>query len=1695
MSKNLLHESASSDALRLKALQSGFESRVEVNQRMLIDKMLARYSSDFVVCRELIQNSDDAKATSFHFEITCDNESSSSLSSEKDFHNKTITEICAINNGLIFNETDWKRVAAIAEGNTNVESVGQFGVGFFSVFSFSEEPIITSGNQYMAFVWRDDNSLTTYRHELPLEQQSQLTSIILKMRTKYILHTETNFDFDSIIDINENSNIKSPNKKRQKKSITTTTTTTNEIIPTINLTQLKAYFTKVLSFTKHINELIIKINQKTIFKVTKSKKPITSTKSNSQFKKNSIHNMLRLDSLIQTEQIFSIDHGPSITLNHISVDATLIIDENYHNHIRRILKKSLPPNVQIQLLYTPNNIITKQQQQQRKSSKNDDLHMKILNSLIPLKFQNDEIYPAGLIFIGLGTHQTTGIGMHVYSHLIPTIERENLDLQDPYISKWNRELLLSVGQIARFVFDQFMIVNKQYDSTLASYSFQPSVPNNEIGSILVDGFFSSNKDLLVPVKQTPTDINLSLIPSAQAYIANSKHIHSFLSLPLVPYELSKNGLFQALKDRDLIIEVNNELIELTITTTILLSNQFVEFLHWLSSQNYDDKQYIKRLLSIVRFRETNNSSIITLEKLKNYDNFNISTIIPLPSHVLPASVATYLSREELQKQLSLTPFTLKDFLHYYLLKNQLYLFTKENTSTCLLHIISKYSGQLNKTEWNKLKTTLSTITCIPTNHGMKIPNESYIPSSILSSDLPIITLNVPQNLTDDDDDDDDDDDVNDNQSIIENMENSISAEFLKRLGCRTLNVQSFVHARSSLTNSTSSSNSHTMKILIQHLMEERDNMSEGDFNALKQSECLRGTTLIPNKENTRKYAPQDLHFPFVAIQLQWSTLPIIDWHDIDLHSREYAFLKEIGVREVPDLQKLIDRIIEEHNEQKKKSINEYKLPIGLKFLAENFQQHYSKLWKTAKIKRPFLPSLSPSKTIILSLPEEVFKDESPLCATLLSNVIELFEEHFNISLLGVKDRPTLTVAFDILMEKKEEILNVETAPKIFAYMNQLDGLSRPLIERISKLAFIPLEGNNYFMKPSQVFIHPDNSTIESSSRLRQIHVILPTSSEDDDDDDEITQANGSSRRRRKRNVKTTPKNKKTKTVSSSSTPLIMDNIDKSGLIDYIDYGFEGNSFLLGIGVLHHPSANILAELLIDRQENYFKNLNSNNPDDLQRKLLAYTSCLRQLAIATNTTNELQSTSLIKRLKNESWCLGYQVIEKRSNNEKQRLFKIVPPNEIYLDDDHQCAIDLRPLLPPDEPELTKLYEKFGASWLSECVKRTLVHKGKIATSDRGNKLRDLIQYRLDMLFVNNRGEKMENLDGKHVDMLRTNLSVYEVDGIQCQLTFQKKTITLDSTDSSSCALEYDKNNVSLYFQKHIREFDYIDIASELARFVFKKPLDTIVHTISDKLASPLETLKRRGVPVDRLLQHNQQNIRSTIQMFQQKSDFNHNDNNHYHESYVEMTGRIEDFNRQQTKDDAKLFSMLKKGRAYTQTKFIQQEHVKDDIDHSCEAVPSANMTRYKDLFHSIPLYIERNVGITNKMLDQAKQLAWVLIGLANHVFKIPIETLHLYRDIDGARIAFNDRRALFYNLRYYEQVFADKVQPYLQVISPSIPIIHTIVNFYFILTCHELAHNLEMAHNSNFINHLETIAVKFMTEKDLFLQQFSFQNYI
>ncbi|CAF4889071.1 unnamed protein product, partial [Rotaria sp. Silwood1] len=658
-----------------------------------------------------------------------------------------------------------------------------------------------------------------------------------------------------------------------------------------------------------------------------------------------------------------------------------------------------------------------------------------------------------------------------------------------------------------------------------------------------------------------------------------------------------------------------------------------------------------------------------------------------------------------------------------------------------------------------------------------------------------------------------------------------------------------------------------------------------------------------------------------------------------------------------------------------------------------------------------------------------------------------------------------------------------------------------------------------------------------------------------------------------------------------------DDVAARGLIDYIDYGSEANSFLLSIGVLHYPSAENLADLLIERQQTYFNQNKDNNEELISAKVRFYINCLKQLSAVSNVTQQLYVEPLRSSLINKPWCLAYQALE-RSDGTKYQIFKIAKPSDIYLDDDHQSAIDLRPLCAPDEPELIKLYEKFGSKWISECVKRTLVHRGRYMITDRSKKLRDRIHHRLDMLFVNNRGESMKNIDEKRIELLRKQFSVYEAEGIQCQLTFQNRTITLSSTECSSCALEHERNQVCLYIHKDISTLDYIDIATELTRFVYKKSLDTLVHSISDKLASPLETLKRRGIPVDRLLKNpEQQPIKLSLQIPQIKTEENKqiqplqqqeqvqqiqrysqkesqeqvnpkqkqalqqqeqtlqveklqqyhqqefqkqfNNKQEQYQQNSEMPrglfqslkdllvstqlpspspspvshplrsqsqsvenisstierNRIDHFGRYKSTDDADIDKMIRTTRSYSQMEFNQTEHSRNENNSSCEFVPAANMIRYDKLFHGIPLYIDRNVKLTDILIDQGKQLAWLLSGLAKQVFNIPIETMHLFRDIESARIAFNSNGALFFNLRYFEQVFFDDLKPYLEnstSLSSSTPIVRKIVNFYFMVACHELSHNIDSNHDLNFINRFEKVSVRFMDAKDEFLLKFSFQ---
>ena len=176
---------------------------VGVNQRHLIDKILARYATEFTLFRELCQNADDAKASKMTIEFTSESKSSTTAEGEvrrrgssgssnaaapaqakKKKRSRGIwgllksavasaveqiadvdapsrvekfyTAVTVKNDGDAFSDADWNRVKNIASGNPDESKVGFFGVGFYSVFSLAEEPKIVSGDRSLGFFWKGD---------------------------------------------------------------------------------------------------------------------------------------------------------------------------------------------------------------------------------------------------------------------------------------------------------------------------------------------------------------------------------------------------------------------------------------------------------------------------------------------------------------------------------------------------------------------------------------------------------------------------------------------------------------------------------------------------------------------------------------------------------------------------------------------------------------------------------------------------------------------------------------------------------------------------------------------------------------------------------------------------------------------------------------------------------------------------------------------------------------------------------------------------------------------------------------------------------------------------------------------------------------------------------------------------------------------------------------------------------------------------------------------------------------------------------------------------------------------------------------------------------------------------------------------------------------------------------------------------
>ncbi|KAF9428175.1 hypothetical protein BGZ94_003181 [Podila epigama] len=127
---------------------------------------------------ERVEDDAGAKGVEIVFETATSNPNESA----PNLHAK-ITRVIFKNNGMHFRPEDWNRLKKIAEGNPDESKIGAFGVGFYSLFSICEEPFVSSGNECMAFYWRSDQ-LYAKRAPVPADENEpdEWTTFLLDLR-------------------------------------------------------------------------------------------------------------------------------------------------------------------------------------------------------------------------------------------------------------------------------------------------------------------------------------------------------------------------------------------------------------------------------------------------------------------------------------------------------------------------------------------------------------------------------------------------------------------------------------------------------------------------------------------------------------------------------------------------------------------------------------------------------------------------------------------------------------------------------------------------------------------------------------------------------------------------------------------------------------------------------------------------------------------------------------------------------------------------------------------------------------------------------------------------------------------------------------------------------------------------------------------------------------------------------------------------------------------------------------------------------------------------------------------------------------------------------------------------------------------------------------------------------------------------
>ena len=929
--------------LRAAALKDGEdEEAVTVDTRALIDKVLARYSGEWTTLRELIQNAADAQATTVKIkwetlpstQVPLPTTTSRSEILKHVLTNHTLRRLVVQNNGQPFTKTDWGRLKRIAEGNPDETKIGAFGVGFYSVFADCEEPFVSSGSEAMAFYWKG-NALFTRKLQVPAEQGSSDTAFVLDYRNAstpipnllsigQFLATSLTFvalqniefwiDDWKILGLQKKSSPSIGIPIPRDLETQTKDGLMNLASAERTSAQIDATFMSVLGWKPQVVTSTHRSNDP-YYNTPSSEMPslrnffsrLTAGSAQAGLRGKAAKEEKAIQDAIVED--LTATSTSSIFLRVTSAQIKTNVSASFAAELERATKKPPPKTTKVSILTSSydETMASEQSSVSSQAAKAAD----VFSSVLPSK------KPGGRIFIGFPTTQTTGAGMHISAQsVIPTVEREAIDLNARWVRTWNIEMLRVAGIMSRLAYTNEMSdldgklkrmaeANKgsamsaadvqklipEACHILKTYSFGDSTPSGQVAQIIEEAFWTSYKRPSIEVYSSR-----GVLPTTKVR-SSSEEIAKFASgIPVIIEEMKSAPFIRKLSDFGLIKDITVDDIYLELGEKAMDKEQLHHFIAWAAKSAASgeiDPPSRRRLLNaaVATISEGGDSGgIITLASITNYQSSKIPSSLPIPPTTIPITLTTNIS-EAMLKSLGWEPLSISTWLKFVIdsgssRSDEQNMTKSAKFSQQVLAVLSKNWDSLSESSRTMAISALQDITAIPTKMGMRKPGESFFPSVKLFDDLP----------------------------ILEGCSH-LKEKFLVALGVRkTVDLETiFTRLLSPSPDGLDGGKKKWSHMeLIKYLASVKEDIPAADMEKLKKSKLCPAEAgppgLEPTKGSAQLYKVSELYEPKDSLRVL--NLPILHWPgppgSFRANGAEGRFLFSLGLKSFPSVPQLVD---------------------------------------------------------------------------------------------------------------------------------------------------------------------------------------------------------------------------------------------------------------------------------------------------------------------------------------------------------------------------------------------------------------------------------------------------------------------------------------------------------------------------------------------------------------------------------------------------------------------------------------------------------------------------------------------------------------------------------------------------------------------------------------------------------------------